>query len=81
MEKYFVYVLRSKIKNITYVGCTNDLHRRFVEHNSGKSRFTRKYKPWEIIYSEEVSSQLEALQKEKYFKSSAGRKKLKTLLS
>jgi len=81
MEKYFIYILKSLIRDITYVGCTNDLNRRLDEHNSGKSKFTSKYKPWQIIYSEETTSQKEALKLEKYYKSSAGRKKIKTILS
>ena len=81
MEKYFIYILKSLIRNITCVGFTNDLDRRLNEHNSGKSKFTSKYKPWQIIYSEETTSQKEALKLEKYYKSSAGRKKIKTILS
>ena len=69
------------MREITYVGCTNELNRRLHEHNSGKSKFTNKYKPWQIIYFEETTSQKEALKREEYYKSSAGRKKIKAILS
>ncbi|MBZ0182021.1 MAG: hypothetical protein K8F60_06155 [Melioribacteraceae bacterium] len=51
-----------------------------AEHNKGKSRFTKNYKPWKIIYTEEKETLEEAIKREKYFKSSAGRRKIKLLL-
>ena len=79
--KYFVYILKSKNHNKTYVGYTNNLERRLKEHNSGKSIFTSKFVPWKIIYKEEFDQEIEARKKEKYYKSSAGRRKIKLLIS
>ncbi len=62
MKKYFVYILKSNIKEITYVGHSDNIHRRLIEHNSGKSIFTKKFKPWDLIYKEEF------LQKKKLLK-------------
>ena len=78
--KYYVYILKSKSTNKTYVGYTNNLKRRLTEHNSGKSIYTSRFMPWEIIYEEEFDDELEARKKEKYYKSSAGRRKIKILL-
>jgi putative endonuclease len=36
--------------------------------------------PWEVIYTEEFSTREEALQKEKYYKSAAGRKNVKKII-
>lgn len=80
MDKYFVYILKSKIKEITYVGFTNDIERRVMEHNSGKLKFTRIYKPWEVVYLEEFYSKAEARKREKYFKSAAGRRLIRKIL-
>ena len=80
MNNYIVYILKSKIKQITYVGYTKDIERRLKEHNSGKSRFTSIYKPWEIVYQEEYASEVEARKREKYFKTSAGRRLIKKTL-
>ncbi len=79
--KYYIYILKSKSTNKTYVGYTNNLERRLTEHNSGKSNFTSKFLPWEIIYKEEFDEEIEARKKEKYYKSSAGRRKIKILLN
>ncbi|MFN0157690.1 MAG: GIY-YIG nuclease family protein [Bacteroidota bacterium] len=35
MPAWFVYILRSKIRDFVYVGSTNDLRRRLAEHNDG----------------------------------------------
>jgi len=74
---YTVYVLRSLEGRKFYTGKTVDLARRLKEHNSGKSYYTRRYAPWEIVYKEEVESEAEASKREKYLKLHAGRDWLK----
>ena len=80
LSMYFVYVLKSISHSKTYVGFTNDINRRLKEHNSGKSKFTSKFAPWEIIYKEEYSSQEDAIKREKYLKSATGRRFLKEII-
>ena len=50
-----------------------DVQSRLNEHNSGKSKFTSSYRPWVLVYSEEVGSTQEARKREKYYKSTAGK--------
>ena len=57
-----------------YVGMTIDLGRRLKEHNSGRTRSNRAYRPFEIVYVEEKTSREEARDREKYLKSAAGKK-------
>jgi len=75
----FVYILLSDKKNKTYTGSTTDLNRRLMEHNSGKSFFTKRYAPWKLFYKEEYPDLSEARKREKYFKTCAGRKFIKKL--
>jgi putative endonuclease len=70
---YITYILISEVANKTYVGYTDNLERRLTEHNNGESLFSKRYKPWKILYSENFSTKFEAIKKEKYFKSKAGR--------
>jgi len=56
---------------------TDNIERRFEEHNRGKSIFTRKYKPWVLIYKEQLADAKEARMREKYLKSASGRRFLK----
>jgi putative endonuclease len=78
---FYVYILKSESANKSYVGHTNNLERRLAEHNSGKSQFTRTYKPWRVIYSGKFETRLEAIEREKYFKSSSGRIFIKSILN
>ena len=69
---YFAYVLRSVKDGTHYYGSTSDLNKRVREHNSGKARFTKGHRPFEILYSENFTTKSEALKREKFFKSIAG---------
>lgn len=75
---FYVYILKSIKFKKTYTGITNDLTKRIKTHNSGGSgKYTQKYKPWEIIYSELCEDSIKARAREKYLKSSAGRRWIK----
>ncbi|MFD2517537.1 GIY-YIG nuclease family protein [Salinimicrobium flavum] len=76
---FYVYAISSFEKNYIYVGFTSNLDRRFEQHNSGKEKTTRNYRPFEIIFSEICSSRTEARTREKYWKSGIGKEKLKDL--
>ena len=65
---FYVYMLLSKDKKISYVGYTNNLKKRLILHNSNKgAKFTRGRK-WQIIYKEAFTSKSEAISREYYIK-------------
>ena len=74
---YFVYILKSEIENKFYTGHTNDLSRRLLEHNSGKHYYAKRFIPWKLVYTEEYNTLVDAVIREKYLKSAAGRKWIK----
>ena len=74
---YVVYVLQSETYKRMYVGMTNDLERRIKEHNNGKTKSTRYFKPWKVLFIESFSTRLEAREREKYLKSGIGREYIK----
>jgi len=74
---YVVYVLKSLVTGRNYYGHTGDLPKRLKDHNSGKVRSTKAYKPWKVIYTEEYATKSEAYQRELFLKSIAGYKFLK----
>ncbi|MBI2454146.1 MAG: GIY-YIG nuclease family protein [Parcubacteria group bacterium] len=73
----WVYILKSVSYKKTYTGSTADLERRLTEHNAGWSVFSSRYRPWVIVYREEYPTLEEARKREKYLKSSAGRRFIK----
>jgi len=74
---YFVYILYSNNFNRKYIGFTADLDKRLNEHNAGFTKSTKPYIPWRIAYYEQFQSIQEARKRERYFKSSAGRRYIK----
>lgn len=79
-NKYFVYALVSDKDQRVYVGFTSNLENRLIEHNSGKTKSTKGFRPWKLLYSEQVPNRESARQKEKYYKSGIGKEFLKSLV-
>jgi putative endonuclease len=77
---YFVYILYSPSHKRTYTGQTDNLKNRLFLHNSGKVKSTKPYIPLILIHSESFSSRAEAMKRENWFKTSAGRKKIAEIL-
>lgn len=77
MNYYYVYVLRSLKDGKFYTGYTSNLIRRLDEHNSGKTYSTRNRVPFELIYWEGCINQNDAMKREKYLKSSWGKRYIK----
>ena len=70
---FYTYVLHSSEHNKIYIGQSSDLEKRLWEHNSGLSKYTKRYMPWVIVYKEELTSRSEAMKREKEIKSQKGR--------
>lgn len=75
--KYCVYVLKSDNHYRFYVGMTSDIERRVKEHNSGKTKSTKGYRPWRLFFFEEYLDRVEARTREKYLKSGIGKEFIK----
>ena len=78
---FIVYLLKSNIAKKSYVGLTNNIERRIIEHNSGKHFYTKRYLPWEVIYKEEFDNFKDARKREKFFKSTSGGRFLKKIFN
>ena len=66
---YHVYIMASKQNGTLYIGVTSDLKRRVFEHKEKVYKgFTEKYAVSNLVWYEETSSVLSALQKEKQLK-------------
>ena len=76
---YYVYAISSQIKNYIYVGLTNNVGRRFNEHNLGYNKTTKPYRPFKLILTENFNTRSEARLREKYFKSGIGKEILRNL--
>jgi putative endonuclease len=72
-----VYILQSLKDGRTYTGYATDANVRLVDHNFGRVDATKNRRPLEIIFTEDVNSLKDAKKRELYWKSGAGRRKLK----
>jgi putative endonuclease len=70
---FYAYVLRSEKNGILYKGSTNNINYRLHHHNTGKSPYTSRHMPWELVIVEEFETRSEALRREKWYKSGVGR--------
>jgi putative endonuclease len=61
---FFVYAIKSCVRDYIYVGITNNINRRLAEHNNGENRLTKAYKPFVLIYKEPANSRIEARARE-----------------
>ena len=67
-EVVYVYIILTHFGTY-YTGITNNLQRRWKEHNDGQSSYLRKFKPKQIVYIEECENRRIAAKKERYIKS------------
>ena len=77
---YYVYVIQSLKSGNWYTGFTGDLRKRFNEHQSNKSTYTKGRGPFKMIYYEASLHKEDAKAREKYLKSGMGKRYLKNRL-
>ena len=78
---YHVYILLNETKTRTYTGVAADVDERLKKHNDGKVLSSRPYRPYDVIHVETYPTLKEARQKERFYKSTTGRRKLRELIS
>ena len=75
---WYVYTLQSLKNRRFYTGLTDNLKRRFEEHNKKiGGKYTRKNSPFKLIFYEAFLNKKDAAKGEIFFKSGYGREVLK----
>jgi putative endonuclease len=80
MIGYYTYVLRSRTDNKLYTGFTSDLGKRLIEHNKGKVFSTKNRIPFELVYYEYCLDIDDAIHREKYLKTTYGKRYIRSRL-
>ncbi len=81
IKLYFFYIIRSLTTGKLYLGYTpDDPYNRLEKHNHGDVPATKPYLPYEIIFFSAFTNKQDALNCEKYFKTTAGWKRLNRML-
>ena len=61
---FYVYLMNSIKHNKIYIGFTSNLKKRFIDHNEGETGWTKRYRPWELVYYEAFRSEEDARKRE-----------------
>jgi putative endonuclease len=72
---YYIYILKSKVKDWHYVGMTDNTAKRLLEHNAGKTRSTKPFRPFEMVHTESYNSKVECRKRELFIKNNHALKK------
>lgn len=65
---FYVYLIQSELDSSFYIGYTSNLELRIKQHNNGESIYSRRKKPWKMVYSEEFENKTFALKRERFLK-------------
>ena len=76
---HYVYIIQLNNKQL-YTGRTDDLKRRFKEHDEGKVKATKYRRPLKLIFYEALIKKSDAVRRERYFKTSKGKSTIKMML-
>ena len=68
-SQYYVYIMSNSYNTVLYIGFTNDLMRRVMEHHKGAIEgFSKKYHCHKLVYYEEYDMMVDAKKREKQLK-------------
>jgi len=67
-----VYILKSSTGRRYYIGVSQNLEKRLIDHNRGKTKSTKPYRPWVLVYKEEIRDKNEAYKREYFLKHPVG---------
>lgn len=82
-KQYYVYILTNTRHTVLYIGVTNDLVRRLIEHKEGLgngSEFTKKYNLIKLVHYETYGDVRDAIAREKQLKGGSRKKKDELIL-
>ncbi|RLD69370.1 MAG: hypothetical protein DRI95_00250 [Bacteroidetes bacterium] len=69
MKIGYIYLMSNKNRTTLYIGVTNNIQRRVLEHKSGQgSVFTSKYNLTDLLYFERIIGMQNAINREKQLK-------------
>jgi putative endonuclease len=80
MQKYFLYILYSERLDRYYVGSSHDPDTRLHFHNTSFKGWTKRGRPWRLVFSKEFSGKTEVLKIERWLKQQKNRSVLEAII-
>jgi len=79
--EYYLYILRSEVKETYYIGLSNNPERRLHFHNTDdRKAHTSRFRPWKLVYSHAFDSKENAMAAEQKVKSWKSKKMIQLLI-
>lgn len=57
---YYTYILQSLANETYYIGSSKDFGKRLRHHNLGYSDYTKKFRPWKLVFIREFPNKSSA---------------------
>jgi len=80
MRQFYVYILSNQSRTL-YIGVTNDLLHRVLQHRNAECEFTARYRISRLVYFEMTPDVRAAIEREKQLKAWRREKKLTLIAS
>lgn len=77
---FYVYALHCKKADKVYIGYSGNLKQRIRQHRTGVVHSTRRLGNCDLIFYEAFIEKKDAIQREKYLKTSKGKRTLRLML-
>lgn len=77
---FYTYILKSHKEGSYYIGSCEDVQKRLKLHNQGSVPSTKRYVPWQLVYSEKYHDLISARRRELQIKSWKKRSAIEKLL-
>lgn len=71
---FYTYILKSEKNGRFYTGFTSNLRKRLIQHNEGKSYYTKRDLPYLLVYYEACLNEDDARSREVYLKTAMGKR-------
>jgi putative endonuclease len=78
---FSVYILYSLYLDKYYIGYSEDVAKRLIQHNIGLSVYTSKSADWKIVYQEDFKTRELAMERERNIKKKKSRKYIEYLIN
>mgnify|MGYP005876309443 FL=1 len=78
---HWLYILSSQTKHTYYIGSSEEPDRRLTYHNNESKGYTKRYRPWKIVYRQEFANKSQALRAERKVKNWKSKKMIAYLIS
>lgn len=78
---FYIYILKSQKNASFYIGFCKDIKKRVKQHNAGLVRSTKRYIPWNLMYSEIYKTLREARKRELQIKSWKNREAVENIIN